>query len=629
MTKRTDKTAPRLDGNTWIFPDGRTLPVVGGGDETAGDKPETDPAPEAEATTDQADEPVELDIPEDLTSEEVTDAQLAEWENLLVAEFDARLDEGSTDVEEMSLLADEITRVRKESGRRVEETEKARQKIADLASVVRPAEEEETDPADQPDPDASTDDAPQGGETVETDPADQPEDDKVPAGATASNKPARAPSVRPTVTRRPASASAMRQTRGGGDVPASNAEISERLVITASADVPGYASSQEMTIEDVAIAFHKRAARLSNGSAPASVASISIPVPEERRLQGSQSDQQAILEAATSPQNLVAAGGWCAPNDTMWELFNISSGVENILSLPTVGISRGGGINVPSFYDPVDAAEDGLWTWTEADDIAALDNNGDPLTDTVKPCVRIPCPTFNDYTLEIEGLCVTHGNLMDRAWPELTSGFVRLVVDMHLRRLSAAKIAKILTDVGAAVPVGSIGSDLVGDLLSVVELQAADFRSRYRMAESAVLEVVFPTWTHAVVRASLAARAGVDFLNVTNEMINGWFAARRVAAQFVSDWQPLNSGGVTTAWPTELDFLIYPAGGYFEGTGFSLDLGVVRDSTLNATNDFTAAWSEQAYLVGKRGPSGRRIRVDISTFGTTACCPVPESEPVT
>ena len=52
--------------------------------------------------------------------------------------------------------------------------------------------------------------------------------------------------------------------------------------------------------------------------------------------------------------------------------------------------------------------------------------------------------------MEAEGLCVTHGNLSDRAWPELTKQFLSIVMGAHQRRMSAAKIAKVLADIGAA-----------------------------------------------------------------------------------------------------------------------------------------------------------------------------------
>jgi hypothetical protein len=49
----------------------------------------------------------------------------------------------------------------------------------------------------------------------------------------------------------------------------------------------------------------------------------------------------------------------------------------------------------------------------------------------------------------------------------------------------------------------------------------------------------------------------------------------------------------------------------------TLDLGVIRDSTLNATNDYTAAWMEECYLVAKIGHESRVVTVDVCANGTT------------
>jgi hypothetical protein len=70
-----------------------------------------------------------------------------------------------------------------------------------------------------------------------------------------------------------------------------------------------------------------------------------------------------------------------------------------------------------------------------------------------------------------------------------------------------------------------------------------------------------------------------------------------------------------------MQFLMYPAGGYVRGDGGTIDLGVVRDSVLNATNDYTAAWTEQMYLVAQLGPKAHRVTVQLAEGGYTGCCP--------
>jgi hypothetical protein len=67
--------------------------------------------------------------------------------------------------------------------------------------------------------------------------------------------------------------------------------------------------------------------------------------------------------------------------------------------------------------------------------------------------------------------------------------------------------------------------------------------------------------------------------------------------------------------------LLYPAGGFVRGDGGVIDLGVVRDSVLNATNDYTAAFTEQLYLVAQLGPNAREVEVAIDVNG---CQPIEQ-----
>ena len=76
-----------------------------------------------------------------------------------------------------------------------------------------------------------------------------------------------------------------------------------------------------------------------------------------------------------------------------------------------------------------------------------------------------------------------------------------------------------------------------------------------------------------------------------------------------------------TAWPATVLFLIFVSGAYVNLDGGRIDLGVMRDSTLNSTNDFTAAWSEQFFQVARRGPQARKYTVTLDVSGVTACCP--------
>lgn len=564
---RTHSLTPIRVGRRWLFADGRWLPIVSGGADEGGD----------------------VLVPEDLTL--IEDAELAELEEQLVGAFDRHVDENTGDVAAMTEIAEALERVRAEGQRRDDEKSAAAEQIAALRDRVHASN-------DEPEPEA---------EEGDEDTPPEADAELEPAGATAAaTPPARS-------IRRPASASATARLAGRPNV----AEASRRVTITAAADVPGFAASAQMDLTQVATAMHDRARSLSDGSPRVSVARFHLPYAQDHHITSQMSDAAAadVIEAAVAGRGmaaLTASGGWCAPSQTMYDLFDLS-GQTGLLDLPSVQIDRGG-IKVPD-YIGIDAADGALWIWDEDDDEAA------PAVGT-KPCFTIPCLAWTDYRLAAYGLCLSHGNLSDRAYPELTRRYVSLVMNAHAHRMSGLWTTQIASATHSVpVTVTAAGTDSYGELMSAVELQVADYRSQHLIASSVVIEVILPAWTQEMLRADLAMRAGVDqMLSVSDAQIDAHFAARNVRPQFVEDYKPLFNATPAVVWPATTEFLLYPAGSMVEGNGGTIDLGVVRDSTLNATNDFTAAWTEDFRLLARRGPLGRKVTVTLNTTGVTGCC---------
>lgn len=529
-------------------------------------------------------------IPENIA--DATADEIVNIEAELVAEFDALIDAGSTDVAVMTEIADAIETIRAEQVTRAEADQAAVDAVAALAERVHIAEQTEIvaesdpegdDDADDTEATAEVQDQPIQSEVAETEATEQERD-----LVTASAKTPKAPS-----------ASAVARRSSSPQV----AEAQPEVVITAAADIPGYSGGSNLDKLGIAKAMHAKARTLSNGSGYVPVATINLPI--EHKLGADLAYNMDVIERATAPEALTAAG-WCAPSNNLYTLFGVDAG-DGLIDLPTVQITRGG-LNVPNFIG-LGEASGALWTWTE-----------DYTEEDIKQCLTIPCPDFTDYRLKAEGLCITNGNLTDRAFPELTSRFIELAINAHLHRLSAAMLNDISIS-ATAVTMTAVASSAAGSVLHAVDLQVADYRSQFRMSVNSVLEVIFPLWTKELIRADFAMRAGVLLTFVTDQMIEEHFAVRKVRAQFVHDYQPLFASTSKLAFPTTLDFLLYPAGAYIKGDGGTIDLGVVRDSVLNATNDYTAAWTEQLYLVAQVGPAAREVTVTYDVSGVTGCCP--------
>ncbi|HEU5301945.1 MAG TPA: major capsid protein [Acidimicrobiia bacterium] len=89
------------------------------------------------------------------------------------------------------------------------------------------------------------------------------------------------------------------------------------------------------------------------------------------------------------------------------------------------------------------------------------------------------------------------------------------------------------------------------------------------------------------------ASGEVDALGVANAQVRAWLEARNVAATFFVDsetgaGQVFGAQGPTDLrnWPSDVHWYLYPEGSFLFLDGGTLDLGLVRDSTLNDTNDF-------------------------------------------
>jgi hypothetical protein len=543
-------------------------------------------------------------IPENIA--DLSNEEVAKIEADLVAEFDALIDAESTDVAVMTEIADGIEAIRAEQVARVEAEAKTAEAVASLAERVHIAETEisaESDPEgddDAEEAEAAVEVAEETPTTTEVVQAEATEQERELVTASADKTP-KAPS-----------ASAVARRSSTPQV----AEAQPEVVITAAADVPGFAGGANLDKMGIAKAMHSKARTLSNGSGMVPVASINLPI--EHKLGADLAYNMDVLDRATAPEALTAAG-WCAPSNNLYTMFGIDA-ADGLIDLPTVQITRGG-LNVPNYlgidYDLGTSEIEGTWEWTEADQ-----ND----SEATKPCVYIPCPDFTDYRLIAEGICVTNGNLTDRAFPELTRRYVDALVNAHLHRMSAQIIDKIVLSAEFINMTPVTQTSSAGRLLGAVDLSVASYRSKYRMGVNSVLEAVFPLWTKEMLRADLANRAGVNMTAVTNAQIDEHFAVRGVRAQFVHDWQPIQRFNVPynlplPAFPTDLNFLLYPAGGYVRGDGGTIDLGVVRDSVLNATNDYTAAWTEQMYLVAQLGPKAHRVNVTLAEGGYTGCCP--------
>lgn len=328
-------------------------------------------------------------------------------------------------------------------------------------------------------------------------------------------------------------------------------------------------------------------------------------------------------------ESLVAAAGWCAPSQIDYSLLELETRA-GLLDLPEVQIARGG----IQFTTGPDFASiwggSGFFHQTEAQVIAA----------TTKPCMVVPCPSFTEKRLEVDGVCLTGSFLQDRGYPEMVARFTRGVLTAHAHKLNVFKINQLVagstlfdyTNVANVAATTPEAKDLtvLSRLLAFVGIQIMDLRYKYRMAEDAMIEAVMPYWVIEQVRADVQRRTGLDLteaFNVSVAQIRSWFAVRGARVQFVYDWlDTYNTTNTSTVGqtagiytlPTTVDVLLYPAGTWVAGVADVVRLDTVYDSTNLALNQYVQLFTEEGILVAKRGYESRRVRATISPSGATA-----------
>ena len=401
------------------------------------------------------------------------------------------------------------------------------------------------------------------------------------------------------------------------------------------ADVPGFAADSDASFEDLAVALDRRLQGFNSG-AYAAAARAGRAMSErhglavvrkhfdERATVSSPESADAAMAFAVNEKNLpggslVAAGGWCAPSETVYDLLEDESR-DGLISLPEINVTRGGikFTKGPKFAD-LYAAPSFNFTEEEAKAGKYAPTSATDPTNKVgaKPVYNVPCTEFEEVRLSAAGLHIQANLLQQRGYPELVARTIRGALVAHEHKMSERIIASMeRQSTAVSMDSGQIGA--AAPILTAIELQVEHYRYAQRLSRSTTLEAVFPYWVHGAIRTDLSRREGVDLIDVNDARIDAWFRSRGVNPQFVYDWQALGgAAGDFKAWGASLKFLLYSAGTFVKGGQDVITLDTVYDSVLLGQNDYTALFTEEGYLVAKRGHDARVVTVPLNPNGGT------------
>lgn len=553
------------------------------------------------------DENTGFTIPEDITALSADDLAAAQVQAQEAAEAIIALGGDATDeqIAQLEALADFTESVDAEVGNR---EQAAAERQARLDAAAARMQGTDTDEADTDDGDANPDDE-GADEDAEADGGAGSEDTGAPAQLAASGR----PRSRIRATRQ------VPNPRPRGTAPTDGM----RMSITAAAEVGVPMGSMIPDTLALAEAFIQRSKGFPQGVSRTpgiyqrhTVATIAREFgsnPEALHIgnvgagkayqDAQELFQAAAREKALSGGSLVAAGGWCAPSETLYGLCQKET-LDGIIDLPTIGVDRGG-INFTPGPDFKDIFTGAGFAQTEAQAIAG----------TSKTCVEVDCPDFSEVRLDAVGLCVKAPLLTRAAYPELVQRWLEGTVIANQHKIAARLITAMRTALGTALAPVLTGTPITWGALTAIELVAEGIRSDYRMGDNDTVEVIIPKWVRVPLRADLANRMGIGKESVTDADVLRHFADRNVALQLVRNYLDLDTSAGPIAFPSTFEAMVYPAGTFVKGTANVISLDTVYDTADLQTNVYTAAFAEDGVLLAKMCHGGKRITLPTCASG--------------
>jgi len=402
------------------------------------------------------------------------------------------------------------------------------------------------------------------------------------------------------------------------EVPADRRPVTQvsaaPVAITAGADIPGdTAGSPLEDMNAVAEAMSKRihALRRVNGGDGEQhiVASVTTSFPEDRTLSSDAENNWAKIQAVTSPEAITAAGGHVAPFEARYDIFGIGTTARPVRdALPRFQADRGG---IRFITPPVlSSYGNAVGIWTAANDAAETPNPAS------KTSLTVAAAAENTVATDAVTLQMQFGNLATRAYPELIARHNELGLIQHAREAEGQLLTRLTALSTAVTSTSLIG--VARDFLVQLGRAAANYRGRHRLEADAPLRVICPAWVKDAMAADLAlAMPGDNTLNAYAE-IDGFIASRNINISYhIDDFTDAQGASAMNEFADTFVWYMFAEGTFLFLDGGTLDLGIIRDSSLVGTNDYKM-FVETFEGVAKVGVESLKVTSTISVNGVAA-----------
>ena len=314
--------------------------------------------------------------------------------------------------------------------------------------------------------------------------------------------------------------------------PPQNAAALARGVVTAAGGSPQFNQGQPLnSTADLALAMTDQLRAMSAGRGAIGdkvyVAHVQHQYPEDRVLRAKDwVGNFSKIENVVGEQAMVAAGGLCAPLQTLYDVQVIGSVARPIKgALAAFQVDRGGiqfRPNSSAATALTTGSGRGVGTWTTDQDASS---SGD-----TKGCYIVDCPAIQEAEIQAIYLCLEFSNITARFDPETTAANVRQGMIAHARLAENELLRQLQATSKIVSAPRVIGA--VRDILVNIDKMSAYYRNRHRIDTDVSLTSIMPAWVLYLMRADLARQMAsadwADALGVTDAMIENWFRQRGV-----------------------------------------------------------------------------------------------------
>lgn len=299
----------------------------------------------------------------------------------------------------------------------------------------------------------------------------------------------------------------------------------------------------------------------------------------------------AILRQSSREMAVAASGGNCAIPTNNYDVFNAAEEQAPVDGfLRSINADRGG-VRYLSAPD-----------WADAQGGITIVPSGD---DTSKVCIHFPCPTELECVVDAVAACAEFDNLNFRASTEL--------VEVLLDQLAVAQAQSKEIMFLDAIESGSTA--VTGDVTEYGAIRALvwnlgnathAYRKRNHISPNMPIDVLAPDTLVPILYADAVAdhALGMNALNLNKDTLAAeLFSSLNLNVEFYYDYstdygsinamQNAQGPGSIGNFPTDFRFYFWAPGTWSKLDAGILNLGIVRDSTLNAVNNlqiFSEEW---------------------------------------